>query len=163
MCGVQAQDSDDDDDVSPVARDLLPSFLIIYTSHTTVDLLLTMADSKSTAQMRLTQVKDILTSNKTALTIPFDPDSTIFPTRKELPEIPGAPPGAAWVWGENDYVRAPCISVPNRVSHTHDRWQLGRLNLLTPTRVKAAAAEIKTGEIVPTKYNHRQTYCPSIY
>ena len=42
--------------------------------------------------------------NKTATTPPFDPDSTRFPTRKELPDIPGAPPGAAWVWGENDYV-----------------------------------------------------------
>ena len=27
--------------------------------------------------------------------------------------------------------------------------QVGRLNLLTPTRIKAAAAEIKTGETVP--------------
>lgn len=69
-----------------------------------------MADGKSTAQIRLTQVKDFLTFNKTALTIPFDPNSTKFPTRKELPEIPGAPPGAAWVWGENDYVRASSIN-----------------------------------------------------
>lgn len=30
--------------------------------------------------------------------------------------------------------------------------QIGRLNLLTPSRVKAAADEIKTGEIVPLKY-----------
>jgi hypothetical protein len=44
--------------------------------------------------------------NKTATTIPWDPDSTKFPTRKELPQIPGAPPEAAWVWGDNDYVRA---------------------------------------------------------
>jgi hypothetical protein len=67
--------------------------------------------------------------SKIASTIPWDPDSTIFPTRKELPTIPGAPAEASWFWGEDDY--------------------LGRLNLLTPTRVKAAAAEIKTGEVVP--------------
>jgi hypothetical protein len=67
--------------------------------------------------------------NKTAtLSMPFDPDSTIFPTRKELPTIPGAPEGAAWVWGDND--------------------NIGRLNLLTPTRV-AAGKEIRSGEIVP--------------
>jgi hypothetical protein len=38
------------------------------------------------------------------MTIPFDPNSTKFPSRKELPDIPGAPKGAAWVWGEDDYV-----------------------------------------------------------
>jgi len=64
-----------------------------------------MADFKSSASQRLTQIKDILTMNKTATTIPWDPDCTIFPTRKELPTIPGAPAEAAWVWGENDYVR----------------------------------------------------------
>lgn len=78
---------------------------------------------------RLTNIKDALTMNKTATTIPWDPDCTIFPTRKNLPTIPGAPPEAAWVWGEEDYI--------------------GRLNLLTPTRIKAASAEIKTGEVVP--------------
>ncbi|KAE8154402.1 hypothetical protein BDV25DRAFT_147641 [Aspergillus avenaceus] len=57
----------------------------------------------------------------------WDPNSTQFPSRKELPKIPGAPDDAAWVWGKDD--------------------QLGRLNLLTPQRVKAAAAEIKTGEM----------------
>jgi len=92
-----------------------------------------MADFKSSASQRLTQIKDILTMNKTATTIPWDPDCTIFPTRKELPTIPGAPAEAAWVWGENDYI--------------------GRLNLLTPTRVAAASREIKTGEIVPVKYS----------
>lgn len=70
--------------------------------------------------------------NKTATTPPWDPDSTIFPTRKNLPAIPGAPPEAAWFWGDDDYI--------------------GRLNLLTPARVKAAAAEIKTGEVVPLEY-----------
>lgn len=65
-----------------------------------------MADQKSPASQRLTQIKDFLTMNKTATTIPWDPDCTKFPTRKELPQIPGAPPEAAWVWGENDNVRA---------------------------------------------------------
>ena len=63
-----------------------------------------MSAGKSPAQLRLTQIKDILTFSKTATTIPFDPDSTKFPTRHELPQIAGAPPGAAWVWGEDDYV-----------------------------------------------------------
>jgi hypothetical protein len=57
-----------------------------------------MTDPKNTANSRLT------TMNKTAPTIPWDPNSTIFPTRKELPNIPGAPGEAAWVWGDNDYV-----------------------------------------------------------
>ncbi|PYH88961.1 hypothetical protein BO71DRAFT_122880 [Aspergillus ellipticus CBS 707.79] len=59
--------------------------------------------------------------------LPWDPNSTRFPSRKELPKIPGAPEGAAWVWGKDDW--------------------LGRLNLLTPARVKAAAQEIKSGEM----------------
>ena len=63
-----------------------------------------MAEPKSTANQRLTQIKDFLTMNKTATTIPWDPNCTKFPTRKELPQIPGAPPEAAWVWGDNDYV-----------------------------------------------------------
>lgn len=88
-----------------------------------------MADQHNSAGRRLTQIKDFLTMSKTATTIPFDPDSTKFPTRKELPKIQGAPDGAAWVWGENDFI--------------------GRLNLLTPSRVSAASKEIRTGEIVP--------------
>lgn len=63
-----------------------------------------MADLKNTASQRLVQIKDFLTMNKTASKVPWDPNNTIFPTRKELPEIPGAPKEAAWVWGENDHV-----------------------------------------------------------
>ncbi|OJD31478.1 cyclase protein [Diplodia corticola] len=88
-----------------------------------------MANQQSSAGQRLTQIKDFLTMNKTATTIPFDPNSTRFPTRNELPTIEGAPKDAAWVWGENDFI--------------------GRLNLLTPARVAAASREIQTGEIVP--------------
>ncbi|KAF2269026.1 hypothetical protein CC78DRAFT_529639 [Lojkania enalia] len=88
-----------------------------------------MADKSVTANQRLTQIKDFLTMNKTATTIPWDPNCTKFPTRKELPSIPGAPAEAAWVWGDDDY--------------------LGRVNLLTPARVAAAAKEIRTGEIIP--------------
>ncbi len=64
-----------------------------------------MTDS-STAQSRLTQVKDFLTMNKTATTIPFNPDSTKFPRRKDVPQAKYAPEGVptAWVWGENDMV-----------------------------------------------------------
>ncbi|KAK5014618.1 hypothetical protein LTR60_003269 [Cryomyces antarcticus] len=88
-----------------------------------------MAEPKNTSNQRLTQIKDFLTMNKTATTLPWDPDCTKFPSRKELPSIPGAPEEAAWCWGENDY--------------------LGRLNLLTPSRVAAAGKEIRTGEIIP--------------
>ncbi|KAL9081405.1 MAG: hypothetical protein Q9157_000124 [Trypethelium eluteriae] len=88
-----------------------------------------MTDPKNTTNQRLTQIRDLLTMNKTATTLPWDPDSTRFPNRKELPQIPGAPDGAAWVWGDDDYI--------------------GRLNLLTPSRVAAAAKEVRTGEIVP--------------
>ena len=35
--------------------------------------------------------------------------------------------------------------------------QLGRLNLLTPTRVKAASSEVKTGEMVSLKYDQKQS------
>lgn len=63
-----------------------------------------MAEIKNTSSQRLTQIKDFLTFQKTATTLPWDPDCTIFPTRKELPSIPGAPPEAAWCWGEKDYV-----------------------------------------------------------
>lgn len=90
-----------------------------------------MADEKNATHQRLTQIRDFVTMNKTASTIPWDPNCTRFPTRKELPKIAGAPEGAAWVWGDNDFI--------------------GRLNLLTPSRVAAAAKEIRTGEIVPVK------------
>ncbi|KAK3059358.1 hypothetical protein LTS18_011061, partial [Coniosporium uncinatum] len=88
-----------------------------------------MAEIKNTSSVRLTQIKDFLTMQKTATTLPWDPDCTKFPNRSELPEIPGAPKEAAWCWGEDDYI--------------------GRLNLLTPTRVAAAAKEIRTGDIIP--------------
>ena len=93
-----------------------------------------MTENESAAQSRLSQVKDFLTMNKTATTIPFDPNSSKFPQRRDVPQAPYAPPGVptAWVWGETDFI--------------------GRLNLLTPARVKAAAAsEIRTGEMVSLK------------
>lgn len=34
----------------------------------------------------------------------FDPDSDSLPKRSELPDIPGAPKGAAWFWGKDDEV-----------------------------------------------------------
>ncbi|KAJ5097387.1 hypothetical protein N7456_008108 [Penicillium angulare] len=60
--------------------------------------------------------------------LPWDPRCDQFPLLKELPTLPDAPEGAAWVWGDDD--------------------QLGRLNLLTPERVKASVAEVTTGEMV---------------
>ena len=85
-----------------------------------------MSDILSKATQRLSQTKDFF-MGKIAMAIHWDPNSTYFPLRKDLPKIRGAPDDAAWVWGEDDYV--------------------GRLNLLTPARVKAAAAEVKTGEM----------------
>ncbi|KAJ9355703.1 hypothetical protein DTO280E4_6381 [Paecilomyces variotii] len=84
----------------------------------------------ATISRRLGQATGFLRGgNQSSEQLPWNPDATRFPTRKELPKIPGAPEGAAWVWGKDD--------------------QIGRLNLLTPKRVKAASAEIKTGEVVP--------------
>jgi len=88
-----------------------------------------MTDQSSKANSRLTKISDFLTGNKTATAIPWDPDCTKFPSRKDVPRREDAPEGAAWVWGKNDYI--------------------GRINLLTPTRVAAASKEIRTGEIVP--------------
>ncbi|KAF9883244.1 hypothetical protein FE257_003838 [Aspergillus nanangensis] len=65
----------------------------------------------------------------TKFTLPFDPTADVFPTRHNLPSAPGAPDESAWVWGKDD--------------------QLGRINLLTPSRVAAATKKIKTGDIVP--------------
>ncbi|KAL4934646.1 uncharacterized protein BDV17DRAFT_297080 [Aspergillus undulatus] len=79
----------------------------------------------------LTNIVDTLTGRGAVQNpndIPWNPDASRFPSRRELPKTAGAPDDAAWVWGEDD--------------------QIGRLNLLTPARVKAAAAEIKTGEMV---------------
>ena len=65
-----------------------------------------MATGRSTAQSRLGQVKDFLTMEKTATTIPFDPNSTKFPRRRDVPQPSYAPSGVqtAWVWGESDQV-----------------------------------------------------------
>ena len=95
-----------------------------------------MASDSSKAQARLEQEKGFLAPSKIATTIPFDPDCTIFPNRKDVPQASYSPSGVptAWVWGEDDFI--------------------GRLNLLTPGRVKAAASsEIITGEMVSLKYD----------
>jgi hypothetical protein len=34
----------------------------------------------------------------------LDPNADDLPKRSELPDIPGAPPGAAWFWGQDDNV-----------------------------------------------------------
>ena len=63
-----------------------------------------MSDVLSPVRQRLSQVQSIIASNKTATEIPFDPDSTSFPSRKDVPRRRDAPEGAAWVWGEDDNV-----------------------------------------------------------
>lgn len=56
-----------------------------------------------------------------------------LPKRSELPAIPGAPSGAAWFWGSDD--------------------QHGRLNLLTPERIRQTTVEhVKTGEVISLRY-----------
>jgi kynurenine formamidase len=91
-----------------------------------------MPDPPSSPLQRLTSLASTLnplSSNTTTAgpSIPFDPNASTFPTLSSLPSQPGAPPHAAWVWGPSD--------------------NLGRLNLLTPSRVLAASREcIRTGE-----------------
>ena len=36
--------------------------------------------------------------------LPWDPSCTRFPLFDELPKLPNAPEGAAWVWGDDDQV-----------------------------------------------------------
>ena len=87
-----------------------------------------MSELLSKATRRLSQTAAfLLGSSQNPESLPWDPNNTAFPLRKDLPKLPGAPEDAAWVWGQDDY--------------------LGRLNLLTPARVKAAATEIRTGEM----------------
>lgn len=92
---------------------------------------------EGTAAKRLSQVAATITGGtggSSILSLPWNPDSTSFPTRKELPSLgDNVPEGAAWVWGSDD--------------------QIGRINLLTPTRVaEAAKTNIKDGDIVSLKY-----------
>lgn len=59
---------------------------------------------------RVSQVAGIMESGwKSPSELPWDPNNTKFPTRKNLPDIPGAPKGAAWVWGKDDNVCVPSL------------------------------------------------------
>ncbi|KAJ6103547.1 hypothetical protein N7512_010627 [Penicillium capsulatum] len=69
--------------------------------------------------------------------IPWNPQNTIFPSRKSLPSLPNAPKDAAWVWG--------------RTTSIANHWKLGRVNLLTPERIREAASYIRTGEVAVLK------------
>ncbi|OJJ63664.1 hypothetical protein ASPSYDRAFT_38278 [Aspergillus sydowii CBS 593.65] len=56
---------------------------------------------------RLGNVFDALTgrgATQNPNELPWNPDASRFPSRKELPKIPGAPNQAAWVWGKDDQV-----------------------------------------------------------
>jgi hypothetical protein len=59
----------------------------------------------SSVSKRLSQVASAIGAKKSPNEVPWDPDHTDFPTRKNLPPIPGAPDEAAWFWGKEDYVR----------------------------------------------------------
>lgn len=50
------------------------------------------------------QNNPMLSSTQVASHLPWDPNNTKFPSRKDLPKLPGAPEGAAWVWGKDDEV-----------------------------------------------------------
>jgi hypothetical protein len=56
---------------------------------------------------RLSKVVDAVTGRGAVQepnNLPWDPNSSRFPSRRELPKIPGAPDDAAWVWGKDDQV-----------------------------------------------------------
>ena len=53
-----------------------------------------MTDQSSKANSLLTKTSDSLTGNKTATSIPWDPDCTKFPNRKDVPRREDAPEGA---------------------------------------------------------------------
>ena len=55
-----------------------------------------------------------------------------LPKRSQLPVVPGNLNESAWFWGPED--------------------GLGRLNFLTPKRVRSSIKECKTGELVPLEY-----------
>ncbi|KAF1968087.1 hypothetical protein BU23DRAFT_515177 [Bimuria novae-zelandiae CBS 107.79] len=55
-------------------------------------------------------------------------DAASFPKRTALPNVAGTPDGAAWFWGGSD--------------------ELGRLNLLTPERIRKSTQDVQTGEVV---------------
>lgn len=74
----------------------------------------------ATISRRLGQATGFLTGgNQSSEQLPWNPDATRFPTRKELPKIPGAPEGAAWVWGKDDQVR---IRLCFPAAQSTDRW-----------------------------------------
>lgn len=50
---------------------------------------------------RLAQAKDMIVGKtQDPNSIPWDPDCTSFPLRKDLPRFPDQPDDAAWVWGK---------------------------------------------------------------
>jgi hypothetical protein len=53
-----------------------------------------MTNPNAKAHNRLIKISDFLTGNKTATTIPWDPDCTKFPNRKDVPRREDAPEGA---------------------------------------------------------------------
>lgn len=55
----------------------------------------------STAAKRLSQTKDIMFGKaQDANSLPWDPENTSFPLRKDTSQQPGEPEGACWVWGK---------------------------------------------------------------
>ena len=53
-----------------------------------------MAEHGKHANDRLTHITNFLTGNKIASTIPFDPNCTNFPARRDVPQRDDAPEGA---------------------------------------------------------------------
>lgn len=59
----------------------------------------------SSIRQRAAQFAGMFSSPKSPDELPWDAENTKLPLRKDLPKVPGAPEGAAWVWGKNDNVR----------------------------------------------------------
>ncbi len=55
---------------------------------------LRVADQLSKAKSRLAQIGNFVSGNKTVIAIPWDPDCTRFPARKDLPRNEDEPEGA---------------------------------------------------------------------
>ena len=76
----------------------------VLPTHVVNHSLLLKSIAMPSASERLAQVARLVGTPKSPSELPWDPELTTFPTRKNLPSIPGAPEGAAWVWGKDDQV-----------------------------------------------------------
>lgn len=74
-----------------------------------------------------------------------------LPLRDALTPQKDEPAGSAWFWGPEDQVWEQGHKLITDVSNVLTMIQLGRLNLQTPERVRAAAAHVRSGTVIPLK------------